>query len=239
MACLATLSQAATVSLSNWAFNSQGNVVSVSSANNPLASLNGPAGAVSGTLSFNGTENGFGGTIANFVTYSVELTQALVLPTGTLTDYSVLSAGSYGEWTNANGNGKSAAQTGARLGQLLSYVDSKNLDQTAAQSTALQLAIWNIVYDNDNSVTSGIFQEQSGASYDRLANLLLTTSQNWGRAYDVFVLSSNTSTDFLLTSSTDHPLGGSSVPEPTSAALVLAALAAAAFGGSAARRRRG
>ncbi len=228
----ATLSQAATVNFTGWAYgNSWSNTVNVVSANDPLAKDNGAAGAFTGKLTFNGTEDGFSGSISNFVSYCVELSEFFYLPSGDMTNYSVVDGSAYGEWTNANANGKTAAQTASRVGQLMSYASAKGLIQNAAESTSLQLAIWNVIYDTDSSLNAGIFQDKrAGSPYDAFANTLLADSAGWGSAYDVYVLTKNGSQDFLLTGST-----GGNVPEPATPALVVLALGAA---GIASRRKR-
>jgi PEP-CTERM motif len=234
----ATLSQAAVVDFHGWEYrNSRRKLVDVTAVNDTRASSHGAAGALEGTVIFNGDEDGFSGRINGFVSYGVELTESLTLPSGIMTHYRVVDGGTYLEWADANGNGKTAQQTSDRIGQLVDYANSNDLIRNAAESTALQLAIWNIIYDTDNSVVGGIFSDRSGRLFDRFADRLLADSLVWGMALDVYVLTKDGSQDFLLTGATSHPVSTppvSGVPEPATLGLVGLALAAA---GVASRRR--
>jgi hypothetical protein len=223
IAAIGLSAQAATVNYTDWAYgNSWSNKVTVDVVNESVA-----AGGFIGSVTFApGGEQGFGGTFSNFVSYCVELTQSFYLPSGNMSGYNVLAASDYTEWNNAHGNGRTAAATGQRLGQLLSYAASSGIVQTAAQSTSLQLAIWNVIYDTDNTVNGGLFQEKSGASYDAYANQLLADSASWSGMLDVYVLQNDQKQDFVLTRN---------VPEPASLALVMLGLGAV---GAARRRAR-
>jgi len=186
------------VNLSGWTFGS-GNTVNVA---NPAH--NGPAGGFSGSIS------GFGAPFdsASFQTYCVELTQFFYLPSGDMTGYSIVAGSAYAEWT--------LPTTSNRIGQLITYVNSHpGAVDTAAESTSLQLAIWNSIYDSDNTLGGGSFYDTT--SYAAYADTLLAASASTVSNLGVYVLTSRDSQDFLVTTP---------VPEPETYALVLAGLAA-------------
>lgn len=217
LALCASASQAGTVTFNDWTYGN-GNAVKVSSPN-----YSGAAGGFTATLS------GFGSFDGSLSTYCVDLYEFFNFGVG-YTDYSLVTAASQ----------FSAAQVQA-LGKLISHVAGSNLfNNTAAaykddQSTALQLAIWNIVYDTDATLDGGgsaVFSDVStyknGNANFVGGNSLLAASQQPGQAisYDLYVLRSAGHQDQLVWRTT--------VPEPASLALVALALGAA---GMATRRR--
>lgn len=203
LACLGLMSaQAANVTLTGWAYNN-GNTVH--------------------TTMYSGLAGGFKGTLANagsfdtspFITYCVELTEYFSFSSTAMTGYNIVGGDSYFGAAKAD-----------QLGRLMSWVSTHpTAVDTAAESTALQLAIWNIVYDGDWNVSSqGSFRDTS--SYAPMADSLLQqASASSTSLYRVYALTKSGSQDFLLLQA---------VPEPASAALVVLALGAAA---GAARRR--
>jgi hypothetical protein len=99
-----------------------------------------------------------------------------------------------------------------RLGQLMRYVatDPARVD-TAEASASLQPAIWNILYDKDNNLLAGPFQELSNCTFDDHAGLLLSHSINAANRYQVFTLEKRGDQNSLLLRN--------QVPAPTSLAL--------------------
>jgi hypothetical protein len=197
--------QAATVTLNSWTFGSGKTVHTVAPG------YNGAAGGFSGSLDG-----------AGLMTYCVELTQSFNWNT------------SYTHFTDETaldyfGAGSDKA---LKLAKLVSYAfyDKVVHVGTAAQSTSLQLAIWNVVYDGDYSLSSGSFADTSG--YASYASTLLNASQSFTNMANVWVLASPGQQDQLhwgkLTAGRPSN-ADAEVPEPATLALVLAALGAAAF----------
>ena len=125
-----------------------------------------------------------------------------------MSGYSIVAASAYGEWT--------LPSTANRIGQLITYVHANpTAVDTAAESTSLQLAIWNSIYDTDNTLTGGSFLDTT--SYAAYADTLLAASVSTISNLNVFVLTNANSQDFLVTTP---------VPEPETYALVLAGLGA-------------
>lgn len=210
--------QAGTVTFNGWTWGN-GNAVSVS---NPAYS--GAAGGFRATLS--GFGNGFEGV---FDTYCVELTEHFSFGVS-YPEYTLVSARSYFGATKADA-----------LTRVLGAVLAGNVFQSAAvgarddQSTALQLAIWNLVYDGDASLDGGSLRDGSayrhGGTGYRGANELLQVLGTRGAlpGYELFVLKSVGSPGHQ-----DQLVWRQAVPEPASWALAGLALGAAAF----VRRRR-
>jgi MYXO-CTERM domain-containing protein len=238
---LAVASQAATVSLTQWAYgDSWSNAVTVGSPDHQ-----GAAGGFKGAVLFGASDSasGFSGLLSGFITYCVEIQESFTLPSSVMTGYNVLAGANYSEWNNTNGLAKTAVGTSDRLGQLLSYAESNHAIRSAsaaADSTSLQLAIWNVIYDNDNTVGAGAFSEKSGSSYDAYADTLLAGSTHWSKMFDVYVLQKNGTQDFLLTRDTGRVFTATTdainnIPEPASLALAALGLVAA---GAACRRHK-
>jgi hypothetical protein len=223
LAGAASLSQAAEVNYSGWAFGS-GNSVNVGTPNH-----SGLAGGFKGSVDFSADEQAAGFTDMfdnSFISYCVEINEHFNLPSGNMSGYSVVSAGSYVRSYFLPGNTTALGVAKAdRIGQLMSYVgtDSTRVD-SAAESTSLQLAIWNLIYDSDNTVLAGAFKETtSNSAFDAYADTLLSSSLNAQNRYEVFVLTKSGSQDFLLLRESRVP-SFSEVPEPASLALAFTAL---------------
>jgi hypothetical protein len=140
--------QAGVVKFEGWA-HGNGNAVSVSSPG-----FSGHAGGFNVTLSGFSGPNALSGA---FEAYCVDLYEHITLG-ASYTNYNIVSAATM--W---------GADKVAALTELVTYVNNSGLFASAAagfkdnQSTALQLAIWNIVYDTDKTLDSG-----AGATFSEL-----------------------------------------------------------------------
>jgi hypothetical protein len=113
-----------------------------------------------------------------------------------------------------------------RIGQLMTYVNANPLAvNSSGESTSLQLAIWNAIYDDDDDLSTGAFRDTT-SGYGTYATTLLANSASTISKLNVFVLANGRSQDFLVTT---H------IPEPGTLALAAAGFAGLGF---TARRRR-
>lgn len=212
--------QAANVSLSGWAYGN-GNRIDASSA---VGAVTAPAGAFIGTLS--GTA---GMDATPFVTYSVELGQDFFLSTGSRTDYEVVEGATY--FQDRRGDGAVAE----RLGRLMTYAyENPQLSTGSGGSTALQVAIWSLVYNSPEVRARGnTFRDSS--IYNTPAQVLLNGAAGvTSSLFDVMVLASSSNQDFMLLKTRQADI---TVPEPGSLGLAAAALAALAIQGRRSRRK--
>jgi hypothetical protein len=209
-------SQAATMTLTGWTFGQGHNVAASAPA------YNGQGGSFKGFLDGTAIE-----------TYCLELTESFRFGTQ-YSNYTKLTAGSY---LTTLGLGSKEAT----LAKLLSYanpiVQSAPIDDRDELSTALQLAIWNVRYDSDMTLTPSshaAFSDTSSHATQANVFLLGATTQS-NILYSLHVLSSGKpiatndgNQDQLVWESASRGSGGS-VPEPASLALALGALGALRF----------
>lgn len=216
---VAVASQAATMTLNSWTYGNGNNV------NVAAPTYGGQGGGFTGTLSGAGVP--FDGTIN---TYCIEIGEFFNFNTP-YTNYNVVTSVSYFGATKA-----------LDLAKLLTYANplvSSAGDQDFA-STALQLAIWNMVYDTDATLSGGSFQNTGNASLNTLANSYLAGAASAVNNLQLFVLSSgkplglNPGQQDQLFWQDGGSSSGGNIPEPTSLALAFGALGAMGL----AKRRR-
>jgi hypothetical protein len=197
---MSVASQAATMTLSHWTFGN-GNTV-----NTATPAFGGQAGGFTGTLSGAGAP--FDGDID---TYCVELTQTFHWNTA-YGNYNLVAAASH------FGDAKATS-----LAKLLSYanplVEGAAAGSQDNYSTSLQLAIWNLVYDGDDTLGGGLFKDTS--AFAAKATEFLQGAKNQLGNLDLWVLKSGDRQDQLIWQERTPP---QDVPEPASLALALAAL---------------
>ena len=211
-----TPAQAAAVTLTGWAFGGGGTVASRTGGASSMSGYSGAAGGFAGALSGAGELD-----TRSFVTYCIELEESFGFSNTPMTGYSVVDAASYfAQRRLANPLRPEGAQVAERLGRLFTWVqaDATRVD-SAVESTALQLAVWNIVYDNDWSVfdTAGRYSDNS--KHAPMAEAMLAAAAGTTNRLDVFALARSGSQDFVATTLR--------VPAPGTLALAALALGAA------------
>jgi PEP-CTERM motif len=218
----ASQAQAANVTLTGWAFGSGSTVQA--SGTSLATGYNGWAGAFTGSLTGAGALDS-----VNFMTWCIELEESFSFGSSAMTGYRVMDAADYfGDRKAQNPLRSDGAAVAQRLGQLITWMntDPTRVD-SAAEAVAMQLAIWNVVYDSDWNVSSaGAFRD--GSAHQALASEMLQAAANIDSRYTIYALAKAGKQDFIAYSQT--------VPEPGS--LALAGLAMLTLGATALQRGR-
>lgn len=247
----ATAAHAGTVNLSDWAVTTGSWTRTVDVRNvspgNPTFARSVHAGGFSGsTFGFTGADAWV--NTSDLLAYCVEFTESFSLPSGNMGNYNLVSGDSYAHWGLAAGGDAAAARLAiaARLGGLMTHVSTLSgaaAIDTREESAAVQLAIWEIIYETPVGVAlnlndGNLYENRSGGTNVGVrtqANQLLEASAATASDFDVFVLSKDNSQDFIALRKKEGP--PDEVPEPGAMGLALAALGA--MGMVLRRRRRG
>lgn len=197
-----TTAQAAAVTLTGWAFGAGGSVNSSTGGASSLAGYSGAAGGFAGSLA------GTGAFDTNaFITYCIELEESFSFSSTAMTGYSLVDGASYFAARRlTNPLRPDGALVAERLGRLFTWVqgDARRVD-SALESTALQLAVWNIVYDSDWSLSNplGRYSDRSGQA--TLANSMMAAASATVSRVQVHALTRPGSQDFIVVSPVSAP----------------------------------
>jgi MYXO-CTERM domain-containing protein len=172
-----------------------------------------------------------------FVTYCVELTQFAKI--GQTHEYTLVEGASYFDTNFAPALGVSGATIVERLGGLFTFLGGISTPVSAADSAAVQLAVWELMYEpaGTMTLTAGQFKEsRSGnTSLRAAADALLVGALGVQQvAYTIDVLKNASFQDYLVIRPIEDSSTGQGVPTPATLALVALGL----VGIGVVRRRR-
>lgn len=212
-----TPAHAAAVTLTGWAYGGGGSVASLTGGASSIASYGGAAGGFAGSLAGAGVLDS-----TSLVTYCIELEESFSFSSSAMNGYSVVDGASYFAARRlANPLRPDGAQVAERLGRLFSWVQAEATRvDSAVESTALQLAVWNTVYDADGSLFDPAGRYSDNSKHAPLADWMLAQAAATPNRLQVWALVRSGKQDFVVTTLR--------VPSPGTLALVALGLLAAA-----------
>jgi len=176
------------------------NLTGFTSVGSQAVSVAGPTSASVNAGAFVGSLSGAPGFDANpFYTYCVELTQTFGFGSP-LPGYSIVGGMSYA------GFGPNAAMIVGRLGKLFTYLAGVNLPANTQTSTAIQLAVWESIYESAPSFNIGSMSAGTNftvtsalaATVTQATSLLAAAAAVTTNLYSISVLTNSSQQDFLL-----------------------------------------
>lgn len=157
------LSAAASAASLTATFNSVGPYNSISVSTDGAANF---TGLPSGLMNWTKTGGDYAGVNGNFTTFCIELTE--YVSGGGSYVYNIVSPDLAP--TSLGGMGLAKADELSELfGRFYAGLNFSDADEM----TAMQISVWNIVYDGDLTLAAGPFQVTNGGAYYGLANAML------------------------------------------------------------------
>lgn len=196
-----SLAQAASAATLTATFNNVGPYNSVNASTDSAANFSGfPAGLMNWTK----TGGDYAGVNGNFTTFCIELTEHV--SNGGSYVYNIVSPDQAPTSLGGMGLAK-AAELSELFGRFYAGLDFDNADDM----TAMQLSVWNIVYDGDHTLAAGPFQVSNGGGYYGLAQSMLAALDGTGPQASLVAMAAVGVQDQII-------------PEPASLALLAAGL---------------